>query len=153
MTRISFYKASRRLHSDANHLASDTVQQRNVNAGHFFGLSAECGLKHLLFLCGGLQRDSITGDLAGGPRPHANQLVDASGLATNYRALVGGNTHSKYLLQAPSLAGLQSWKAEFRYYDESHSDYPAGSEPDWKAASLEIQAALDAAMLDGHPIY
>jgi hypothetical protein len=55
MTRISFYKASRRLHSDANYLANDAVETRNVNSGHFFGLSAECGLKYLLLLCGGLQ--------------------------------------------------------------------------------------------------
>ncbi len=82
-----------------------------------------------------------------------NQLVEASGLATSYRAQVSGNTHSKYVLQAPSLAGLQSWKAEFRYYDEDHSDYPACSEQDWKTASIEIQSALDAAMIDGHPIY
>ncbi len=153
MTRTSFYKASRRLYSDANHLASNAEQKRNVNAGHFFGLSAECGLKYLLLLCGGLQRDSITGDLTGRSKPHANQLVDASGLATSYRALVSGHTHSKYFADAPSLAGLQSWKAEYRYYDEDHSEYPKISEPDWKAASHEIQFALDAAMLDGHPIY
>lgn len=152
MTRISFYKASRRLHSDAKHLASDHLAGRCVNAGHFFGLSAECGLKYLLLLCGGLQRNSITGDLTG-LKPHANQLVDASGLATNYRTLVAGHTHSKYFAHAPSLAGLQSWKAEYRYYDDGHSDYPKASEPDWLKASLEIQSALDAAMLDGHPIY
>lgn len=95
----------------------------------------------------------MTGDLAGRSKPHANQLVDASGLATNYRALVSGHTHSKYFADAPSLAGLRSWKAEYRYYDEDHSDYPKISEQDWKTASHEIQSALDAAMLDGHPIY
>lgn len=63
------------------------------------------------------------------------------------------HTHSKYFADTPSLAGLQSWKAEFRYYDGDHSDYPASSEQDWKTASLEIQSALDAAILDGHPIY
>lgn len=153
MPRISFYKASRRLHSDANHLASDAIRERNVNAGHFFGLAAECGLKYLLLLCGGLQRDPATGDLTGRSKPHVNQLVEASGLAMNYRALVSGHTHSKYFADTPSLAGLQSWKAEFRYYDGDHSDYPASSEQDWKTASLEIQSALDAAILDGHPIY
>jgi len=153
MTRISFHKASRRLHSDANHLAGDSVETRNVNAGHLFGLAAECGLKYLLLLSGGLQRDAATGDLSDRPRPHVDRLIDASGLAANYRALVAGHTHSRYLAHAPSLAGLQSWKPEYRYYDDAHPDYPLASEPDWLKASQEIQSALDVAMLDGQPVY
>ena len=43
MTRTSFYKASRRLHSDADHLASDAEQKRNVNAGHFSGSRQNAG--------------------------------------------------------------------------------------------------------------
>jgi len=129
------------------------VEGRSVNAGYFFGLAAECGLKYLLILCGGLQRDSSTGDLSIRPRPHVDRLIDASGLATSYRALVAGHTHSRYFAHTPSLAGLQSWKAEYRYYDDAHPDYPKVSEADWAKASMEIQTALDAAMLDGHPIY
>lgn len=152
MTRISFFIAARRLHSDATYLANDGSEDRNLNAGHFFGLSAECGLKYLLLLCNGLQRDPVTGDLRGS-RAHVNQIIDASGLATSYQTLVAGHTNSQYFAHTPTLAGLHSWKAEFRYYDAGHPDYPQASEPDWQTASLEIQSALDSAMLDGHPIY
>lgn len=153
MTRISFLIAARRLHSDATYLANDDSEDRNLNAGHFFGLAAECGLKYLLLLCGGLTRDSVTGDLCDRPRPHVDRLIDAFGLATSYRTLVQGHTHSRYFAHTPTLAGLHSWKAEFRYYDAGHPDYPRASEPAWQTASREIQSALDAAMLDGHPNY
>ena len=153
MPRISFFKAARRLHSDGLYLANDASGDRSHNAGHFFGLAAECGLKYLLILCGGLTRDAVTGDLCERPRPHVDKLIDASGLATNYRTLVGVHPHAQYFTHTPALAGLHSWKAEFRYYDASHPDYPAASENDWQNASREIQSALDAAMLDGHPFY
>lgn len=152
MSHICFYKASRRLHSDADHLRTEL---RNCNAGHLHGLAAECGLKYLLLLCGGLTRNPATGDLvvAGGPLPHINRLIDAGGLAGNYQALVHGHANAKYISLIPSLARLRTWKPEFRYYDETHANYPQASELDWWLAAQEIQEALDAAWLDGHPVY
>lgn len=152
MSYICFSKASKRLHSDADHLVGD---HRNCNAGHLHGLAAECGLKYLLLLCGGLTRDPATGDLvvARGPRPHVNHLIDAGGLAAHYQALVHGHVNARYISLTPSLAGLRTWKPEFRYYDENHANYPHASELDWWLASQEIQEAMDAANLDGHPAY
>ena len=152
MTRFSFLHSSRRLHSDAEHLVADNTADRRLNAAHFHGLASECGLKYLLLLCGGLQRDANTGDLAGS-RPHVDRMVDASGLATSYRSLVSGHTHSRYFLQLPSISSLQSWKPEYRYYDQAHADYPKTDEVSWQTASKEIQTALDAALLDGQPTY
>lgn len=152
MTRISFVQSSRRLHSDAEHLVADTTADRRLNAAHFHGLASECGLKYLLLLCGGLQRNSNTGDLVGG-RPHVDRMVDASGLATSYRNLVAGHTHSRYFLQLASISSLQSWKPEFRYYDQAHADYPKPDEASWRSASKQIQTALDVALLDGQPNY
>lgn len=150
MSHICFFKSAKRLHSDAEHLVAD---HRNFNAGHLHGLAAECGLKYLLILCGALQRDQGTGDLVVRPRPHVNELTDASGLAANYQLMVSGHTNSRYLSLARSLAGLQTWRAEFRYYDDGHANYPQASETAWRVASQEIQNALDAARIDGHPQY
>lgn len=152
MSQISFFKASQRLHSDASHLASDGQGNRRLNAGHLFGLAAECGLKYLLLLCGGLQRDPATGDLIG-KKPHIDQLTAPSGLAQNYQQLVAGHTHSQYFALIPNLPALNSWKAHFRYYDETDASYPQADESGWQNASKEIQTVLDAAILDGHPIY
>lgn len=152
MTRISFVQSSRRLHSDAEHLVADAAADRSLNAAHFHGLASECGLKYLLLLCGGLRRDSNTGDLVG-PRPHVDRMVDASGLATSYRNLVSGHTHARYFVQLAAISSLQTWKPEFRYYDETHVDYPKADEAFWQTASKEIQIALDAALLDGQPHY
>jgi len=152
MPKISFIKASQRLHQDASHLRGDSTQDRNASAGHFFGLSSECGLKYLLLVCGALNRDSTTGDLLH-PRPHVNQLVDASGLVATYASAVANHTNAKYLAQMPNLGGLSTWKVEFRYYDTSHTDYPKQEELKWETAATEIQKALDQAQLDGQPIY
>jgi len=152
MTRISFFKASRRLLSDGGHLAADSRADRSLNAAHLHGLSAECGLKYLLLLCGALQRDGTTGDLTG-RRPHVDRIVDSSGLATEYQTLVSGHTHSRYFASLSGLSSLRSWKPDFRYFDDVHPDYPKADEATWVNASHEIQAALDAALLDGQPIY
>ena len=152
MTRISFVQSSRRLYSDAEHLFADTAADRSMNAAHFHGLASECGLKYLLLLCGGLQRDSTTGDLSG-RRDHVGQMVGASGLATNYEITVSGHTHYRYLRLLNSISSLKSWRAEYRYYDKAHGDYPKADESLWRSASKEIQSALDMALLDGQPIY
>jgi hypothetical protein len=153
MSQISFISSARRLHSDADYLASDVSGKRNVNAGHLFGLAAECGLKYLLLLCGTLNRDPVTGDLVGRKKPHVNELVDPSGLSQNYQQAIAGLTQSRYFAQMPSLPALSSWKPSFRYYDDSDPSYPKANESGWQSASQEIQTALDAAILDGHPLY
>jgi hypothetical protein len=152
MARVNFYQASRRIQSDAEYLVADGSRDRTAGAGHFFGLSGECGLKYLLLLCGGLNRDPATGDLQG-RRPHVDDMVGAAGLASNYATAVAGHTNGKYFASLPGLGGLASWRAEFRYYDTTHPAYPKQDEPKWRQAALEIQTALDDAIADGQPVF
>jgi len=155
MPKINFFQASRRMHRDAVFLAQDGALDRTAGAGHFFGLGGECGLKYLLLLCGGLTRDSATGDLqmAGRRRPHLDEIIDASGLVSSYSTAVASHTNVKYFATLPGLGGLSTWKVIFRYFDTSHADYPEADEPKWEAAAKEIQTALDQAQMDGQPIY
>jgi|JI9StandDraft_1071089.scaffolds.fasta_scaffold03137_4 hypothetical protein len=136
------YKAAARRHlADASVLMH---AESEPNAGQLLGFSVECGLKALLVATGASVDQDGNILKVSGFREHLPKLATLiSAIAT----LPDGRLLGSFQAQMPSLAALQDWHVDHRYWRESA--LPLASLPAWERAAREVDAMLDQATADG----
>jgi len=136
---INYHQAAKRHFADAELLMHN---KRQANAGHLYGVSAECGIKSLL-VAAGLPTTS-TGDInsqqANGCRSHVNVLINV------LETFLNGRAAASYLAMIPNRNQFSNWKVYHRYYIESALPQNVS---DWRSATQEVMKMLDQATLDG----
>lgn len=141
-TAVVDYKGAARRHLiDATRLLAN---QRPANAGQLFGFSVECGLKALLVATG--EPSAPDGGLPSTSAfrrhlPHLGTLIAAMS------TLPDGRMANGFQAYMPSLAALQNWSIDHRYWRESAM--PLASLPNWELAAMEVDDMLDKATADG----
>lgn len=138
--QIDFGEASERHLTDAKLLET---QKRVANAGHLFGLSAECGIKVLLIALGHPTKQN--GDLVHthGFREHVNKLASAQ---AQLKTFVNGRSGAKYLAMLPSIGNFADWDVGHRYFAQ---DKIPNLLAQWHAAAQEVGLMIQSAKLDG----
>lgn len=145
--RVGYFESARRHFQDANALLGSS---RQANAGHLFGVAAECGIKALLVASrvpvddeGSIDRlPNVRGK---GFKEHMPNLAQA------LKDLMGNIPDSRrattYLSTLHDLEQFSDWRVEHRYWRDSV--LPLGSIVGWQSAAVEVMTVLDQAKEDG----
>jgi len=145
---VNFKEACIRHYHDATYLKEDN---RLPNAGHLYGLSAECGIKALIVSQGYATKSN--GDLIDKNRNNKDHLKQhINKLSTTYfnslvTFILNGRNGSKYMSMLTSLSNYYNWDVAHRYNDNQTqiSSYNVG----WEIASKEIMVMLTELIKDG----
>lgn len=144
MIAPSFGVAARRHLHDADMLDNNG---RSGNAGHLYGIGAECALKAML-MCHGHTLDGRGCPVKVGSvkvADHINGLTISSTWSA-IAACAAGRAAAKYLAMITKAAMFADWDVSHRYCSES--DIP-NSLANWREAAQEYRGMLDQAALDG----
>jgi len=137
---IDFPSSARRHIQDALLLEE---RGRLPNAGHLYGLAAECGLKAILIWHG------HPTDAEGSPQRPFREHVDKLLISHNMTAIttfLTGRSGAHYLSLIPSISNFSDWSASHRYFSES--SLPASLHK-WRQGAVEIGQMLDYALTEG----
>jgi hypothetical protein len=127
---------------DANTLLGES---RGANAGHLYGIVAECGLKALLIACG-VPADS-NGEIPLGNRFRQHVPVLPGRIVVDGHLIPDSSRASQYLTSLAHLGKFNDWLIEHRYWREAA--LPLHSVGAWKVAAEEILLMVDKAKEDG----
>ncbi len=119
---INYAESSKRHFQDAELLKHEG---RAPNAGHLYGVSAECGIKALLVALGHRTDSDGNMEASTGLRKHIDelQLPRAFQQLQNYAS---GPNGARLLAMLPNVAQFADWKVDHRYYaGSSNTPFPA----------------------------
>lgn len=146
----SYAEAARRHLVDAEALFAGS---RQANAGQLYGFVAECGMKALLIACG-VPTDADGGIAKNDPRkpdkPHplrAHVPVLMDRIVAHGALIPDGLLSTKYMAMIGSVARLNDWLVDHRYWRESA--LPLSSVAAWRKAAQDVGKMLDQAKEDG----
>lgn len=138
----SYAEAARRHLVDAEMLFTGN---RKANAGQLYGFVTECGMKALLIACkvpadgdGGIARNHRL-------RAHVPLLWDR--IVFDGSLIPDGLLSTKYMAMIGSVACLNDWSVDHRYWRESA--LPISSVAAWRNAAQDVGKMLDQAKEDG----
>ena len=137
---VNYLETCRRHYADAQLLEHEG---RVPNAGHLYGVSAECGIKALLVSLGHPTDANGNMDKSAKLREHINVLYS---LTAQLQIYVSGRGGGRYLAMIPSLGHFADWQVDHRYY--AAAAIPA-SLSNWESAAREVQEMIQQALLDG----
>lgn len=143
MTKVVDYSgASKRHYSDATLLQGNRCDS---NAGHLFGISAECGIKALLVGLG--YPTQPNGDMVFSHTPDLRGHIDhLHRIFNQLLTFINGRSGGKYLSMVPNAGNFSDWRVDHRYYADTA--IPA-SLSKWESAAREVQSMIQSAQLDG----
>lgn len=144
---VGYFESARRHFQDANTLLRSS---RKANAGHLFGVAAECGVKALLVASRvPIDTEGSIGSLPGvkgkGFRDHMPNLAQA--LTDFMGNIPDGRRAATYLSTLSGLGNFSDWRIEHRYWREAA--LPLGSIERWQSAAGGVMTVLDQAKEDG----
>ena len=131
-----FLDAHKRHWNDAEYLFGN---QRWANADHLYGISAECGLKQLMFAFG------MTVDTQGNPA-NRNDWGHADKVWQRFESYRSGHQDgAKYAL--PNVNPFNNWNASQRYANQSYFDEVRTK--NHQASANQVCALIKRAKIDG----
>lgn len=132
-----FRDASERHFEDAEHLLS---QNRNANADHLFGLSAECSLKAVMLSLG----MAVNIDGAPADRGHKVHMPE---LWAAFQSFAEGRLASRYLEPLEKANPFSDWAVDQRYW--ARKAIGASPPSNHRIAAIQCRQSLEKLLFDG----
>jgi hypothetical protein len=132
--------AAERHFEDASHLENDETVNRNANADHLYGFSAECSLKAVMTALG-MERTN-----AGAPRDSGLKVHMPEQWAA-FQSFASGRLAARYLDKLDSSNPFSDWKVDQRYVHRQRILDDMMNEH--RKAAIQCRTCLHALILDG----